>query len=218
MPIQPDMETEIFVAFFYYHRCFKLFKFQNGSVSNYNMGLIILPLFKADIFIETGTYRAESLQVAIDSGFYSEFHSIDVDEELISKAQAKYAKQENVHIYLGTSPDILREILPNLLNKTILFWLDAHFQGISKTELDLKYGECPLLEELKVIKELAPHSIIFIDDAFMFGESFWTTAPHAHLFKRDQWPTIKEIEDSLQSTHILSLNGNIIYCLPKFQQ
>src|ERR1035437_4919666 len=108
------------------------------------MGQITPPLFKADAFIETGTFRAESLQVAIDSGFYSEFYSMDVSPEHVLEAQQKYANASNVHIYLGTSPDVLRTILPSLSSNSILFWLDAHYQGSTDTtEHDFKYGECP---------------------------------------------------------------------------
>lgn len=179
---------------------------------------IIHPNIYANCFIESGTFYGTSIATALASGRFEEFYSVDVDGLLVNTAERKFAQNDNVHLYHGTSPDIFRMILPSLSEKNILFWLDGHYQGYSETERDSKYGECPVLEELKVIKELAPNAIILIDDAFMFFDEFWNDSmawPQNVKFKRNEWPTYDEIVFSLRESHETTLENNIIYCYPK---
>lgn len=183
------------------------------------MGQIILPEGKFDVFIETGTYRGESLQIAIDSGNFDYFYSCEVEPIYAKIAREKFQENTRVEIFIGTSPDCLHDILSRIANDngypgSILFWLDAHFQGGPKTEYDSKYGECPLLEELRVILKYTPHAHILIDDASIFTGEFWTTYPEAKYFNRSEWPNLREIQILLSATHKISIANNIITCIP----
>jgi hypothetical protein len=180
------------------------------------MGRPLLNNFKAEYFIETGTYRGESLERAILSGRFERFISIEVSPVNAEAARKKFAGCTDVKIYLGTSPDILDPLLmDDLLGSTVLFWLDAHYQAGPKTELDPKYGECPLLWELRTIlaKPWATLPVILIDDARMFSEAYWQL-DESGQFTRGHWPTISEINAMIGSRYNLFEENDIIYMVP----
>jgi hypothetical protein len=102
-----------------------------------------------DAWIETGTYQGESIVAALAAG-YPLIRSVEFDPALAAAARQRFAAQANVTILEGSSP----EALPALIHagRSTTFWLDAHFQGGPASEQDRRYGECPLLAELAVIR------------------------------------------------------------------
>jgi hypothetical protein len=133
-------------------------------------------------------------------------HSIEVCEANFLAARAKFSGLPNVHLHYGSSPDVLPAIIDPKLPTT--FWLDAHYQGGDRREQDKKYGECPLLAELRVIFSYDWSPIVLIDDAHMFD----------HLippgFNRDHWPTVAQIRDALPASYRLQEHNGILYCTP----
>ena len=98
--------------------------------------------------------------------------------------------KNNVHIFMGNSGTILPKIIKQIpTNKTITFWLDAHYSGGQTSFFEKK---CPILDELNSIKEhiIKEHTIL-IDDMRLFG-----TEAHDNI-------QISEITDL-----ILSINPN----------
>lgn len=167
-----------------------------------------------DVFIETGSFQGASLGFAIAMGCFKEFHSIELATELSDVLRQRYAGQSNIHIYRGTSPDVLPYILPHVRSKAVLFWLDAHYQGLDPSnQLDSKYGECPLLQELDVIraiKWLIP-PLFVIDDARMFTKEFWIDGLYREKFRRDHWPLQSEIEAKLPG-YKFTVDTDQLYC------
>lgn len=162
-----------------------------------------------DVFIETGTFRAETLQGALEAGF-EEIHSIDIVEEYVQNAVRQFKDHLHVHLHHGSSPDVLPHIIDS--NKTTTFWLDAHYQAFKDYEIDTKYGECPLLAELSVIFTFswAIPPIILIDDPHMFGQE----QPN---FKFADWPQFDNIHDALPAYYTLkqvkvSDSNDILVC------
>lgn len=107
-------------------------------------------------FIETGTYRGDGIQLAFDAGFLT-IHSVDI---VSHELNYRYPGHGQAHLYIGHSPEILRErILPYITGRC-MFWLDAHSQ-LFEGEPD----NFPLLDELR---EIARHErkdhVILIDD------------------------------------------------------
>lgn len=101
--------------------------------------------------------------------------------------------------------------------KTTTFWLDAHYSGSDRTWQDPRYGECPLLEELKIITS-APWKnppIICIDDAFIFNrEDIWLGPSHVFqpaLFTQSHWPRMADIEKLLPGFEIREENY-VLFC------
>ncbi len=164
-----------------------------------------------DVFIETGTYHGKTLQYAAEAEF-KELHSIECKEENYLIACDRLKDFDNAKIYHGTSPDILPEIIDG--EKETTFWLDAHYQGGAKDEMHEKYGECPLLEELKVITsvEWKTTPYILIDDYHCFTGDFWSDK-----FDRKQWPTLDQIKALLPKELKINIANDIMYCLPNNQ-
>lgn len=117
------------------------------------------------IFIETGTFRGEGLDKALQAGF-PEVYSIELDVTLYQQCRRKFASRRNVHLFQGDSSSKLALILPHI-DEQITFWLDAHFSsGVTA----MGTTHTPIIDELHVI---ANHSIkthtIMIDDVRLFG-------------------------------------------------
>lgn len=117
--------------------------------------------YLSDIFFETGTYEGGAISLAVDAG-YSEIYSTEINESLYLTAKERYKDNPNVHIFLGSSADILYDICKDIpADKKITFWLDAHCIAMQ---------EFPLIKELEQIKKLSnkTHTIL-IDDARLWG-------------------------------------------------
>jgi len=165
----------------------------------------------SDVFIETGTFRGKTLTNASKQNF-NELHSIEIDDFNFKEASRQFKEGDNVHIYHGSSPDIL----PKIINpkRATTFWLDAHFQGGRQEEQDPSIGQCPLMEELNIIFsydwKIMP--LVLVDDADIFTNRKFT--PNKG-FLPEQWPTIEEIKEAIPNNYTVSTcSNNIMYCLP----
>lgn len=120
-----------------------------------------------DIFVETGTFTGTTTANMVD--YFNEIYSVEYLEENFIKCQNKFIYAKNVHLYIGHSPEFLAEILPSLIDRKIVFWLDAH-RYTPYGSGDDNYNECPIIEELKEIKKakLKFNPIMFIDDYNLF--------------------------------------------------
>jgi hypothetical protein len=121
-----------------------------------------LPLIQkyTDIFVETGTFYGEGVQMAIDAG-YKQIVSIELFDKYYDIGINRFKHNDNVKIVHGDSGLILGEVIKNF-KESITFWLDGHFSG-EGTGFGIK--EFPLMEELAHIKNhpLKTH-VVLIDD------------------------------------------------------
>lgn len=138
------------------------------------------------IFVETGTYRGDTVQLALNAGF--EFvHTIEVDRGMYDKCAERFNGNPNVKLWFGDSVDIIPQILEEL-NEPATFWLDAHASGPLSGG---KYAPCPLVLELESIygkkkikftdrgsemyieKTSINNHTIMVDDRRLFGTPEW---------------------------------------------
>ena len=119
--------------------------------------------YKNDIFIETGTFRGNGIQIALNAE-YKNIFSIEIEKCLYDAVKNKFGC--NVKIYNGSSLEILPNILEDI-NTRVTFWLDAHF-GPNTNDVN----KCvPLLKELEIIgKHKIKNHTIIIDDVTQFGK------------------------------------------------
>lgn len=133
------------------------------------------------IFVETGSYRGDAIQLAIDAGF-EEIVSMDIDPANVEFCKSRFdlrepqpgttsgrvslvqgaVGQSRITVLRGDSAHDLWNVL-DWFSEPLMFWLDAHWQMFENTDP----GELPfpLLHELAQIGRHAirTHTIL-IDD------------------------------------------------------
>ena len=144
----------------------------------------VLDFYDIKNFVETGTGQAEVVQTVVEADENLNIHTIEVIPEIYDKNKINFSYLKDVNWHLGTSFDILPEILPDLKGST-LFWMDAHFPG---ADFGLSsYGDekdddkrLPLKKELETIVENrdVTNDVFVIDDLRIyedgpFGDGNW---------------------------------------------
>jgi len=114
-------------------------------------------------FIETGTYRGETI-FAMEP-FFDTLHTIEIKEEFHEKCKTKY-KGNRISFHLGDSSIILPQILP-AIQGDVIFFLDGHW---SSKNTGRGPKDVPLFEELDSINQLLRgKALLIIDDYRLFG-------------------------------------------------
>lgn len=124
-----------------------------------------------DVFIETGTYLGQTVDMILSFDKYKKIYTIELNGKLYSDAIIKYAEEKRVECLQGDSAERLTKIVKKL-NKPATFWLDAHASGPLAGG---KSGGSPVLDELDIIasSKIKDHTII-IDDCRLFGSEEWS--------------------------------------------
>lgn len=121
------------------------------------------------IFVETGTYMGETLQVV--EPLFERLYTIEIKEEFINNVKSRYMGSK-INFILGDS-SIELEKLTKVLDNNTVFFLDGHWSA-GNTGKGAK--DCPLYEEVTGICNNFKHSgIIIIDDFRLFGAGPNTT-------------------------------------------
>lgn len=165
----------------------------------------VLPL---DIFVETGTFRGDAIERV--KPYFKEIFSIELSPDYYEQAKLKYQADSSIKIIHGDSSKALTDLVPQLVNRSVVYWLDAHWCVADATAGEL--SQCPLLDELKAIKQLNKNSIIAIDDARLF------LAPPPVPHEVSQWPSIDQVVRclfSLSNDHSLMILNDNIFFFPK---
>jgi hypothetical protein len=162
----------------------------------------ILPL---SVFVETGTFEGES--VANARPFFDKLYTVELSEEYYSKASARFKGDSAIHVHQGESVQFLQKLCPLLRDKSVFYWLDAHWCIADATAGEK--SQCPLLQELEAIDQLNSQSIILIDDARYFF------SPPPKPYEISQWPNFDAVINKLRSLspnhEIIIINDTIIY-------
>lgn len=160
---------------------------------------------KGDTFVETGTYRGDTVWLALEYGKFKNIFSIELNEELYQAADKLFSHKPQVKIFQGDSIDCLEEILFDFVPGTCTFWLDAHASGPLTGG---KSGGCPLLDELELIRAtgITDHTI-FIDDRRLFGSDEWSGVTEAQALN-----IIKKINTDYRILHLDGFQEKDILC------
>jgi hypothetical protein len=158
-------------------------------------------------FVETGTFEGDAVTTV--RPLFDEVHTIELAETYYAKAVNRFRSDEAVHIYRGHSSQILNSLRPRLENKSVLYWLDAHW--CVATDAAGAHSQCPLLEELDAIGTLNSESVVLIDDARLF----LCTPPDPH--ETEDWPRFQDVLQrllSLSPTHEIMVINDVIAFYP----
>lgn len=144
--------------------------------------------FNLNIFIETGTGNGNTVRKV--SPYFEIVHTIEIDKDRAKRNRQDLSRFSNVTVHTGSSVDILPGILGTILEPA-MFWLDAHWSndGIPRPEI-----ECPLLQELDILKMYNQSGYILIDDARLFQK---LPEPHRN------WPNLNDIKKLLPDMTII---------------
>jgi len=162
-------------------------------------------------FVETGTWKGDGIQVALDLGFTTVL-SCDIDEENVNNALRRFAEKD-VRVFFSDSSSFLKNIIPKL-TQPALIWLDAHVMAdhtgsvFSQHQLNLanqlNVGVCPILKELEsIITNTTIQHTILIDDYHCFGT--WE-------FNNLQVDEVKNYILNLNSNYKFLVEQNILCC------
>ena len=152
----------------------------------------IVEVFDLKAFIETGTYRGDTLL-----GIVSDFDclvSIELDKSLHQRALERFADQEKIVLLQGDSSQKLPEAFDFVAGRPALIWLDAHFSGPGTAR---GKGNTPIIGEIEtVLSRATPSDVVIVDDLRCF-----TQPPPG--FDTDEalegYPAAEEIADLFRS-------------------
>ncbi len=117
--------------------------------------------YAIDTAIETGTFLGDT--TLFFSLNFDHVHTIEGSEVVYRRARERLKYCTNVQCHLGSSEKVLRDILPSLQDKRILFYLDAHAYYLDAERQGFHYW--PILDELEEIsKTHKDNCIVVIDD------------------------------------------------------
>ena len=127
--------------------------------------------FPNRVFVESGSYRGDGIQLAIDAGF-KDIYSIDIDETNTKYCMDRFGMRGSNsmgftegHLIVVATKDSARDLqsIIETESEPITFWLDAHAQHLEdEPEFPNPY---PLLKELEQIgRHPIKRHTIMIDD------------------------------------------------------
>jgi hypothetical protein len=178
----------------------------NGSVRRIFPGGLIEQLSKqARAFVETGTYQGSVTRWAAQR--FDRVITVEGSEQIYERTTRDLQYLPNVDFRFGNSPNVLANVLKGL-DGPLVFWLDAHW---CSGALYPKDCECPLMQELAVIKRHPGKRFIFIDDARLF------VSPVPSPLQPTQWPTIFQIAAMFPGSYVTVIN-DVLLIAPKESQ
>lgn len=133
--------------------------------------------FGADTFVETGTYRGDTLaQVA---PLVRRAISIELDPSLAELARRRFRRRTNVEVRTGDSAAVLPEVVAELRTPSV-FWLDGHYSGGATADS----GLCPILSEIDAALGGPVDHVLLIDDIRLFDGT-------------DGYPTLDQLRERI---------------------
>jgi len=127
--------------------------------------LTIFSSYLNRVFVETGSYSGEGIEVALSLGV-TNIKSLEIEESLYLHLLQRYRKDNRVELFHGDSGEILRNVISKI-DEPITFWLDAHN---SNPDLEPFGFNTALMAELEQIKKhhRNDHTIL-VDDIRTLG-------------------------------------------------
>ena len=88
----------------------------------------VFKIFPNKVFVETGTYVGQGVQLALDTNGFEKIISVELSPYYYEFSKKRFENKKEVQIVLGDSSNILTSIIKNI-NSPITFWLDGHYSG-----------------------------------------------------------------------------------------
>ncbi len=181
-----------------------------GAVSfslDLNLVLSLKRQLTLDCFVETGTFKGDT--VLLVRQHFNKIFTIEMSQSLFEEASERFKNDSQVQVLKGHSPAILRELVREIKDDSVLYWLDAHWCGAEGTESETL--QCPLLGELEAISPLNERSVVLVDDARLF------LCPPPPPCEASQWPDFSSVISkmrTLSQKHETLIVNDVIICYP----
>jgi hypothetical protein len=136
----------------------------NGQAGRRAIVRDLLEALDVDLIAETGTFRGTTTEFfAHVSG--KPVHSVESNPRFHEFARRRLASLPDVHLVLGDSRSFLRDLAgrPDLADRTVLFYLDAHWEE-----------DLPLRDELPIIADRWSRAVAIVDDFAVPGDEGYT--------------------------------------------
>lgn len=122
-----------------------------------------LQKFPNRVFVETGTFKGNTIRKAFSIGF-EKCYTVELEPERfneVKRALKSHVDDHSLTMHMGNSPDCLPLIMAEI-DEPVTFWLDAHSNTYA-----------PLYEELDIIANhhIKTHTIL-IDDVRCWEKNF----------------------------------------------
>jgi hypothetical protein len=189
-----------------------------GSIRRFDIASCIKK-YQLPYFVETGTWRGDSLAYAAKFSF-KKLYSIEIVPEIAEQARKRFQNDRRIKILTGSShllfPDILKEIDGNAL-----FWLDAHFPGAEEgikgyNDHNSSVERLPLEYEIEIIRNTRKNNndLIIIDDLRIYEDGPFESGSIPDNINAQTGKNLDFIESVFGNTHnILRLYSNEGYVI-----
>lgn len=152
--------------------------------------------FPTDTFVETGTYRGDTL--ARMRPRFERSISIELDKTLAAQAQKRFLRYSDVEIFQGDSAEELEKVVATLVGPA-MFFLDGHYSG----GVTADSGSAPIVKELNAIFSSHHNHVVLVDDARLInGTNGYPTMEQVLECVRSLRPEMRhEIKDDIVRIH-----------------
>jgi hypothetical protein len=152
--------------------------------------------FRPDTFVETGTYRGDTL--AKIAPLVRRAISIELDPVLAELAVRRFQSRPSTEIITGDSAVVLPDLVASL-TEPALFWLDGHFSGGATAES----ADIPIMVEVDTVLSSNVDHVVLIDDVRLFdGTHGYPTIPELSALvsqRRPLWTL--EVQSDIARVH-----------------
>lgn len=128
-----------------------------------------LQKYMNNYFIEAGSFKGDTIQLALDAGFQY-IRSIELNFKNFESCYKRFEHEKNVTLYFGESEKFLWSMIRDI-KEPFTFWGDAHYSGCGETYVTSKGSTfSSIMSDLYTIRlhPIKNHTII-IDDIRDFG-------------------------------------------------
>lgn len=125
----------------------------NGAPELGTFFMYLKNVYNLHTVVETGTFKGNT--TAFFATIYDTVHTVEISHDFFLEAEASLRQFPNAICHEGSSPAFLRNILPILADRPVVFYLDAHW-----------YNDWPLLDELTEISKTHKNNCVIVIDDF----------------------------------------------------
>ena len=165
--------------------------------------VVLRHVIKGSTIVETGTHTGETSKLLLTAS--NKVFTIEPDEILYAKANARFMGNQGIKVLNGTSEEIFPSLLPRIFGD-VSFWLDGHFsgEGTFKGKLD-----SPIKIELSEIQKNVNNFnkiCVLVDDVRLFNPKLLENSAYPSVDFLTDWAITNGFNWSIESDIFIAKN------------